>query len=137
MATTTTAYPAAPQVGFERGPVGVKANTRIDEGTLVMIDTTSGNAEGAEPMASQRCIGWAAELADNTGGAAAAVRVTVSTETASFENSTVTPVTAAMIGSSVWAESPTTVKGSAGTNPVVVGTLFGFAADGRPIIRFV
>ncbi|RFC49465.1 MAG: hypothetical protein DVB22_002584 [Verrucomicrobia bacterium] len=137
MATTTAAYPAAPQVGFDRGTFGVKANIRIDEGSLVMIDTTAGTAEGAEPMASQRCIGWAAELADNTGGVASAVRVTVTTETASFENSTVTPVTAAMVGSSVWAESPTTVKGSAGTNPVVVGTLFGFAADGRPIIRFV
>lgn len=114
----------------------MKASTGIGKGQMVMADTTNGRAEVAEAAANMTGHGWAVETVDNSGGAAGDRYVYVSTEPASFAMKSGDGFDEGDIGATVYAENGTTVKKTAGTNPVTMGKLRGITEDGRALIQF-
>lgn len=129
----TDLYNSERQTNDNLRPVQVKGATTIYAGSMYMLDA-NGLALPAAPAANCRIGGRASETVVNAGNDSSGIKVPGERGPWSFANSTVTPVTAAMISTVVWVEDDITVKGSAGVNPVKAGELIGFAPDGRPVI---
>lgn len=109
----------------------VAAATVIFSGALVALDA-SGNAVPATATVTQRTRGVAQTRADNTTGAAGAIRVEVRTGTYRFDNSAAADlITVAEIGAVCYVVDDETVAktDATGTRPVA-GTIRNVDADG-------
>jgi hypothetical protein len=124
MGSTTTANAKGVYANrFLRGRFPVKAATRIDEGNLVVMITTTGYVEGGEPLANGRCLGWAMELADNSAGSAGDKTVGVSAEPRGFAGKAGDLPVAANVGGTVYVDTSLSVKATAGSNSIGVKLL--------------
>ncbi len=116
---------------YDRGRITVLAADIIDEGNLVIVNTTTGEAQKAIPATAGRvCVGWAKESVDNTVDGHA---VPVSCEPRAFFGKAGDLPT--VIGSTVYVWDANTVMKTAGSDPVTAGTLL--AIDGtKYYVRF-
>ncbi len=110
--------------------IGVKAATRIWQGTIVVND--AGVAAPGRTAPGLVAIGLSQETVDNTAGAAGAKRVKVRRDTAYLKNSSGDPVTAASIGKDVFIVDDETVSATnaGGNTQSVAGKCFDLDASG-------
>jgi hypothetical protein len=78
-------------------------------GALIVLDA-AGNAKPGTVAAGEIPVGRCDELADNSGGGAAAINVKVSRGIHRWNNSSIDPVTKANIGDTVYVEDDQTVR---------------------------
>lgn len=137
MASSTASYP--PEIHASTHdvvPLPVKAAHRIDEGHLVMMDPATGYVECAVgATASVRCMGWCKLKVDNSGGAAGDLNAECSRQRYGVAMKSGDAFTNADIGATAYVDTSSTVKKTAGTNPVTAGTFRGLdPLSGRAII---
>lgn len=140
MASSTAAYPIRE---YSHGglviPLPVKASHRIDEGHLVMMATGTGYVECAVgATASMMCVGWAKGLADNAAGSAGDVNVECSRALAGFAMKSGDTFTNADYGATVYVDTSTTVKKTAGSNAITAGKFRGLDPNDttRALVEF-
>ena len=108
--------------------IGVKANTKIYAGALVVND--AGVAAPGRTAVGLVAIGRAEQTADNTGGADGAVRVRVRRGVFGFKNKADDAVVAADIGKDCYlVDDETVAKGSAANTRSVAGKVFSIDGD--------
>jgi hypothetical protein len=110
--------------------LGVKANTKIWQGSIVVND--AGVAAPGRTAATLVALGMALETADNTGGAAGDIKASVRRGTFCFKNSASDAVTAASIGKTVYIVDDETVSGTnaGGNTQSVAGVCFDLDSAG-------
>jgi len=110
--------------------IGVKAATRIWQGTIVVND--GGVAAPGRTATGLVALGVAQETADNTGGAAGAIKAKVRSGTFYLKNSSGDPVTAASIEKDVYIVDDETVSATnaGGNTQSVAGKCFDVDAGG-------
>ncbi len=118
----------------------VAAGATIWQGAMVALVTTGGvtYAEPAAATAGLVIVGAARETANNLGGAAGAINVGVENDACMMNNDATNPVTAALIGQSVYVVDDNTVSASSssGARPVA-GVLFEMdPVTGLPWVKF-
>ncbi len=111
--------------------LGVAANVKIYAGALVAL-TAAGLATPGAVATTLKGVGRAKDLADNTGGAAGAIKVEVEKGVFRFNNSAAgDAITAADIGGSAYIVDDETVAKTSGTNTrSIAGTIFDVDAQG-------
>ncbi len=109
--------------------LGLAADAVIETGEQVAINAV-GNAVLADDATAIRVVGRAEADADNTGGAAGAVEVTVKRGCFKYANSSTGTLTAAHIDQPCFVEDETTVSSSPGTFGVVAGIVRRVDSDG-------
>jgi hypothetical protein len=128
-------YYMIPQLpGGFAGAHPIEANTVIPGGGLVALNA-AGNAVPASSTVTGFAIGIAEEGVDNTGGAAAAKKVTVRRGVFSCALDATNPPNKTHIGGRVWVTAPDTVS-SLNTVTCRGGILLGFGEDGRALVNF-
>ena len=120
-----------PQRSGEIVALGVAANVKIFPGALVAL-TAAGFATPGAVATTLKGVGRAKDLADNTGGAAGAIKVEVEKGVFRFNNSAAgDAITAADIGANCFIVDDETVAKTSGTNTrSVAGTVFDVDARG-------
>ncbi|MFO6448924.1 hypothetical protein ACLBKU_17465 [Erythrobacter sp. NE805] len=111
--------------------LGVAANVKIFAGALVAL-TAAGLATPGAVATTLKGVGRAKDLADNTGGAAGAIKVEVEKGVFRFNNSGGgDAITAADIGNNAFIVDDETVAKTNGTNTrSIAGTIFDVDAQG-------
>lgn len=111
--------------------LGVAANVKIFAGALVAL-SAAGFATPGAVATTLKGVGRAKDLADNTGGAAGAIKVEVEKGIFRFNNSAAgDAITAADIGGSAYIVDDETVAKTSGTNTrSIAGTIFDVDAQG-------
>jgi hypothetical protein len=113
----------------------VAAGVKIYAGTMVAVDTATGNAHPATISATRRMVGIAVATVDNTGGAAGAQQVEYARGLfAGLANSGTVPVVAADRDKIIFVEDDQTLATSGGATPVPAGRFLGFTTEGALII---
>lgn len=108
--------------------IGMKANVKIWAGALVVLD--AGTAAPGRTAANLVALGRAEATADNTGGAANAIRVKVRRGIFAFKNEASDLVTAAEIGATCFIVDDETVAKTNGTNTrSAAGRVFAIEGD--------
>lgn len=111
--------------------LGIAANKKIYAGSLVARDA-SGYATPGATATTLIGMGRAAETVDNTGGAAAALQVSIDKGVFQFGNAAGDPVTIADIGATCYITDDQTVSrtNAGGNTQSVAGTIFDVDARG-------
>ncbi len=138
MGSTSSLYPVEEySTDHAVPPINVKAATRIDEGHMVMVATATGYAEpGVGATASMRCVGWATDLADNSGGAAGDIQVKCTRRPCAFDMKSGDAFTNADIGATAYLSTSGEIMKTAGSNPITVGIFRGVTPSGRGLVSF-
>lgn len=112
----------------------IEANTAIPGGGLVALNA-AGNAVPASSSITGFALGIAEEGVDNTGGAAAAKKVTVRRGVFSCALDATNPPNKTHIGGRMWVTAPDTVS-TLNTVTCRGGILVGFDTAGRALVDF-
>ena len=109
----------------------VAANTRIFGGALVAINAAGLAVPGSTAL-GLKCAGVAEQRADNTGGAAGAIRVRLNRQPHAFTNSTAADaITLADVGSDCYlVDDQTVAKTDGGGTRSRAGTVYDVDAEG-------
>lgn len=117
--TALTEHRSTPRRDGDFYDYPVAADAVIYQGALVALNA-AGNAVPAADAANLIVVGRAESPADNTGGAAGAIKVRVRKGVFGYDTTTLTQ---ANIGDTVYCADDQTVTSSAGSHSVAAGTL--------------
>ncbi len=111
----------------------VAAGAVIFQGAMVCLDSAGFAIPAADTAGITRVVGWADELADNTGGAAGDISVKTRTGVALFENDgTVVQATVGDIATVL--DDQTVSIAATTTNDITAGTVIDFDDDGSGLV---